>query len=119
VLAGDVFGAVLARVSQIGYVAGSVMFLVLTVLRLLGPRPRSYGIRVAVIFVMLGLTIYADRIAARRIDELQSQVSGPMNQLATDDARRIEFDRLHSLSTALTVATMIGGLILVGWETRE
>jgi hypothetical protein len=119
VLAGDVFGAVLARVSQIGYVAGSVMFLVLTVLRLLGPRPRSYGIRVAVIFVMLGLTIYADRVAARRIDELQSQVSGPMNQLPTDDARRIEFDRLHSLSTALTMATMIGGLVLVGWETRE
>lgn len=119
VLAGDVFGAVLARVSLVGYVAGVVMFLVLTILRLLGPRPRSYGIRVAVIGAMLGLIFYSDRIAAPRIDALQHQVSGPMNQLPTTDARRIEFDRLHSLSTALTIAAMLGGLVLVSWETRE
>ena len=119
VLAGDVFGAVLARISVIGYVAGAVMFIVLTVLRLLGPRPRAYGIRVAVIFAMLGLTFYADRIAAPRIDALQAQIDGPMNQLPSTDARRVEFDRLHSLSTSLTVAAMFGGLLLVGWETRE
>ena len=119
VLAGDVFGAVLARVSLVGYIAGALMFVVLTVLRLLGPRPRSYGIRVAVIGAMLALTFYADRIAGPRIDELQSQVSGPMNQLPATDARRIEFDRLHSLSTSLVVAAMFGGLMLVGWETRE
>lgn len=119
VLAGDVFGEVLARVSVIGYVAGPLMFVVLTVMRLLGPRPRSYGIRVALIFAMLGFTTYADRVAARRIDQLQSQVSGPMNQLPTSDARRLEFDRLHSLSTSLTIAAILGGLVLVGWETRE
>jgi uncharacterized membrane protein len=119
VLAGDVFGAVLQRVSAIGYVAGGLMFVVLTIQRLLGPRPRSYGIRVAVILTMLGLTVYADRFAARRIDELQAGVSGPMNHLPATDERRIEFDRLHSLSTALTIAAMCGGLVLVGWETRE
>lgn len=119
VLAGDVFGAVLARISLIGYVAGAVMFLVLTVLRLLGPRPRSYGIRVALIFVMLALVFYSDRVAAPRIDELQAQVNGPMNQLPAGDARRVEFDRLHSLSTSLTLAAMLGGLVLVAWETRE
>jgi hypothetical protein len=119
VLAGDVFGAVLARLSMIGYAAGAVMFLVLTIQRLLGPRPRSYGIRVALIFSMLVVTLYADRIAAPRIDELQSQVQGPMNQLPASDARRAEFDRLHGLSTALTIVAMLGGLVLVGWETRE
>ena len=119
VLAGDVFGAVLARVSLVGYVAGAVMFLVLTILRLLGPRPRSYGIRVVVISAMLGLIFYADRIASPRIDELQSTVSGPMNALPASDERRIEFDRLHSLSTTLTVIAMCGGLLLIGWEARE
>ena len=119
VLAGDVFGAVLGRVSVIGYIAGAVMFLVLTIQRLLGPRPRSYGIRVGVVVVMLALTAYADRVAAPRIDELQSDVSGPMNQLPAGDTRRIEFDRLHSLSTALTIAAMFGGLVLLAWETRE
>jgi hypothetical protein len=119
VLAGDVFGAVLARLSIIGYVAGGVMFMVLTILRLLGPRPRSYGIRVGVIAGMLALTFYADRIAAPRIDELQTQVGAPMNQLPATDVRRVEFDRLHGLSTSLTVAAMLGGLVLVAWETRE
>ena len=46
VLAGDVFGAVLARMNLVAYVAAGVMFLVLTVQRVLGPRPSSYGIRV-------------------------------------------------------------------------
>lgn len=118
-LAGDVFGEVLGRLSIIGYVAGALMFLVLTILRLLGPRPHAYGIRVALIFTMLALTLYADRIAAPRIDELQTEVAGPMNQLPAGDARRIEFDHLHSLSTSLTLATMVAGLVLVGWETRE
>ncbi len=119
VLAGDVFGAVLERLSLIAYAAGVLMFVVLTVQRLLGPRPRSYGIRVGIIAVMLALTMYADMVAAPRIDELQSQVSGPMNGLAADDARRVEFDRLHSLSTALIMMAIGGGLVLLGWETRE
>jgi uncharacterized membrane protein len=119
VLAGDVFGAVLARLSVIGYAAGGIMFVVLTLQRLLGPRPRSYGIRVGLLFAMLVFTLYADRVAAPRIDELQAEVNGPMNQLPASDARRVEFDRLHSLSTSLTIAAMLGGLFLVGWETRE
>jgi hypothetical protein len=119
VLAGNVFGAVLARLSLIAYAAAGVMFVVLTVQRLLGPRPRSYGIRVGIIVLMLGATMYADMVAASRIDELQSQVSGPMNQLAAGDARRVEFDRLHGLSTALITMAIGGGLVLLGWETRE
>lgn len=119
VLAGDVFGGVLDRMSLIAYAAGVLMFVVLTVQRLLGPRPRSYGIRVGLIATMLALTLYADMVAAPRIDALQSQVSGPMNQLAETDARRVEFDRLHSLSTSLIMAAIAGGLVLLGWETRE
>jgi uncharacterized membrane protein len=119
VLAGDVFGAVLERMSLIGYAAGALMFVVLTVQRLLGPRPRSYGIRVGIIAVMLAFTMYSDMVAAPRIDELQSSVSGPMNQLEASDARRVEFDSLHSLSTALIMMAIGGGLVLLGWETRE
>jgi hypothetical protein len=31
----------------------------------------------------------------------------------------MEFDRLHTLSTTLVMATLVGGLVLIGWETRE
>jgi hypothetical protein len=119
VLAGDVFGGVLARMNLVAYTAAVLMFIVLTVQRLLGPRPRSYGIRVGLIAVMLALTMYSGLIAAPRIDELQASVEGPMNQLPPDDPRRVEFDHLHGLSTSLVMATIVGGLVLLAWETRE
>jgi hypothetical protein len=119
VLAGQVFGAVLARMHLIAYGAGIVMFVVLTVQRVLGPRPKSYGIRVGLLAVMLALAAYSGLIVAPQIDQLQAEVRGPMNQLAIDDPRRVTFDGLHSLSTTLVSATLVGGLMLLGWETRE
>ena len=35
------------------------------------------------------------------------------------EAARPSFDRLHSLSTMLVMATLVGGLALISWETRE
>ena len=119
VLAGQVFGAVLARMHLIAYAAGAVMVIVLTVQRLLGPRPRSYGVRVGLLGLMLALTAYSGVLVAPRIDNLQSEVNGPMTGLAANDPRRVEFDRLHRLSTTLVMATLAGGLVLIGWETRE
>jgi len=119
VLAGQVFGAVLQRIHLIGYAAAVVMFVVLTILRMLGPRPMHYGIRVGLLAIMLSLMLYSGRVLAPRIDQLQEQVSGPISQLPADDPRRIEFDDLHNLSTRLVAATLIGGLVLLAWETRE
>ena len=119
VLSGQVFGAILARLHLIAYAAGTIMVIVLTVQRLIGPRPRSYGIRVGLLVAMLALTFYSGVLVAPRIDRLQAEVGGPMNALADADPRRMEFDRLHTLSTTLVMATLVGGLMLIGWETRE
>jgi hypothetical protein len=119
VLAGQLFGAILARLHLVGYVAAALMIVALTIQRFLGPRPKSYGIRIAIIALMLGLTAYSGVILAPRIDRVQTTVTGPMNQLSADDARRVEFDKLHGLSTTLVMATIAGGLVLLGWETRE
>ena len=72
--------------------------IVLTVQRLLGPRPRSYGIRVGLLGLMLVLTVYSGMIVAPRIDTLQKDVAGPMTALAADDARRV---RLRSAARPL------------------
>jgi hypothetical protein len=119
VLAGEVFGAVLARIHLIAYAAGALMFVVLTIQRILGPRPKSYGIRVALIGLMLAFTAYAGVLHAPRIDRLQTEVAGPMNQLPPSDPRRTEFDGLHRLSTYLAGSTLVVGLVLLGWETKE
>jgi uncharacterized membrane protein len=118
-LAGQVFGAVLQRLYLVAYICGGVMFLVLTLQRVLGPRPHAYGIRIGILAVMLALTAYSGMVLAPRVDHLTAQVSGPMGQLPADDVRRLEFDTLHGRSSTLLMATMLGGLALLGWETRE
>jgi hypothetical protein len=119
VLAGQVFGTVLQRLQLIAYVAGAVMIFALSLQRLLGPRPIAFGIRVALVAAMLGLTLYSGIVISPRIEALQQSVNGPMNQLPVDDPRRVEFDGLHGLSTTLFTLAGIGGLILLLWEARE
>ncbi len=94
--------------------AAVVMLLTLTLQRMLGPRPKHYGIRVGLLAVMLGLMLYSGIILSPRIDQIQAQVTGPMNQLPATDEKRLEFDGLHQLSTILVTATMAGGLVLSG-----
>jgi Domain of unknown function (DUF4149) len=118
-LAGEVFGAVLARLNLVAYAAAALMVLVLTVQRVLGPRPKSYGIRVGLLGVMLAATLYSGSVLAPQIDQLQIEVNGPINQLPETDPRRIAFDQAHRWSTGLVTATLVGGLILLGWESRE
>jgi hypothetical protein len=119
VLAGQVFGTVLQRLQLIAYGAGALMIVALGLQRLIGPRPVAFGIRVGIIVVMLGLTLYSGLVIGPRIETLQQAVAGPMNQLPVDDPRRIEFDGLHSLSTTLFTLAGAGGLILLLWEARE
>ncbi len=119
VLAGDLFGAILSRLYIMGGVAGALMLAALTLQRVLGPRPKAYGIRAALIAVMFGLTAYAGIIVQPRIQTLQQAAGGPMIQLGADDPRRTEFDGLHSLSTTLMSLSILGGLALLAWETRE
>ena len=118
-LAGQVFGGVLGRFHLVAYAAGALMLLILTTQRVLGPRPKSYGIRVGLVTLMLGAMLYGGMILAPQIDQLQAEVAGPIHLLADTDHRRVAFDRAHQLSTALFSLSMFGGLILLGWESRE
>jgi hypothetical protein len=119
VLAGQVFGTVLGRLHLLSYAAGALMLVVLTIQRLLGPRPVAYGIRAGLVAVMLGIMLYSGLLVLPEVARLQAGVSGPMNQLQADDARRVRFDALHARSTNLVGAAVIGGLILLLWEARE
>ena len=119
VLAGDVFGEILRRLYVGGGAAGVLMLLALTLQRVVGPRPKAYGVRAALIVVMVLLTAYAAASIQPRIEVLQAEAAGPMTQLSSEDPRRVEFDRLHSLSTSLMGLTMLGGLALLVWESRE
>ena len=118
-LAGQVFGEVLLRLTWLSYAMGAVMFVALTLHRLLGARPLKYGVRVGIMTTMLTMMFATGFYIIPRVNAIQAGVSGPVSSLPDTDARRAEFDRLHSISNILFSITAIGGLALCWWEARE
>lgn len=119
VLAGQVFGEVLRRLTWLSYAMAFIMFMTLTLHRLLGARPLRYGIRVGIMTVMLLMMMAMGFYIIPEVNAIQAQVGGPVSQLAETDLRRLEFDRLHGLSNILFSITALGGLALCWWEARE
>ena len=119
VLAGQVFGEVLLRLTWLSYAMGVIMFVTLTLHRLLGARPPKYGVRVGIMGMMLVMMMAMGFYIIPRVNTIQSQVSGPVSALAATDPLRAEFDRLHGVSNILFSITAIGGLALCFWESRE
>ena len=119
VLAGQVFGEVLLRLTWLSYLMGAVMFITLTLHRLLGARPIKYGIRVGIMALMLVMMMVTGFYLIPQVDAIQAEVSGPVAELADTDPRRVEFNRLHGLSNILFSITALGGLALCWWEARE
>ncbi len=118
-LAGQVFGDVLLRLTWLSYAMAVVMFLTLTLHRLLGARPLKYGLRVGIMTVMLLLMMAIGFYTLPGVNAIQAQVTGPVSQLAAADPLRLEFERLHGLSNILFSITALGGLALCWWEARE
>jgi hypothetical protein len=117
-LAGAAFGEVLRRVLTVGEGAGAVMLVVMTVLRLLGPKPLTYGVRAVLLVLMLSLTAYTAHVVLPEAEALRRELPRPA-PAPTDDPRRLRFDALHRLSTQLVVAVTVAGLIVAAWEARE
>jgi Domain of unknown function (DUF4149) len=101
-LAGAIFGEILRRFFLVSCAAGLVLLVSLTLRRILGPRPRHVGIRVA-----------------GRIRALQSTMTVAPSSLPETDPRRVEFARLHVISTTLQLVPLLGGLALIFWELKE
>lgn len=118
-LAGELFGAVLARFHYVAYAAGALLLATLFAMRLLGPRPHAFGVRAALVAAMLMVALYSGLIVLQRIDAVQRESGGSPSRLPASDARRIRFDELHLLSTRLMLLTMAGALVLLYWEARE
>ncbi len=119
VLAGAAFGDVLRRVLIAGDVAGVTMLVAMTILRLLGPKPLSYGIRAMLLGAMLAVNAYTAHIVLPEADGLRRQMGGPVAEVAANDPRRTRFDQLHSLSTTLVTGLALAGIALAAWEARE
>jgi hypothetical protein len=118
-LAGAVFGATLAGFHYVAYGAGALLLVTLGLMRILGPKPAAFGIRAALVVVMLAVAAYSGLVVLDRIDALQAAAGGAVSRLPATDGRRVEFDRLHLLSTRLMMLNLAGALVLLYWEARE
>ena len=118
-LAGDLFGAILARFHYVAYAAGGLLLVTLAVMAVLGPRPRGLRVRSAHHrgHAGRGGLLRLRRAAARRRDSAR----GRPPPLAAARGRRAphRFDALHLLSTRLMMFNMVGALVLLYWEARE
>jgi Domain of unknown function (DUF4149) len=118
-IAGAIFGETLRRFHQLAYLCGGVLLLSLIARRVLGPRPRRAGIRVALASIMLASTMYSGLVVAGRIQTLQREIGGAPSTLPASDARRAEFGRLHATSTILLLVPILGSLALIWWELKD
>lgn len=118
-LAGAAFGEVLRRVLLAGDVAGVVMLVTMTILRLFGPKPVSYGIRAVLLGGMLLANAYTAHILLPEAESLRREINGPMASVAATDPRRVRFDSLHNLSTMIVTAMALAGIAVAAWEARE
>ena len=119
VLAGAVFGDILRQFYVLAYICGGLILSSLIIMKLVGPPPRAFPVRAAIVVLMLTLAFYAGVPVSRGIAQIQSQVAGAMNQLPESDPRRVRFDRLHATSTTLMTVNIVLGLVLLYWYARE
>jgi uncharacterized membrane protein len=118
-LAGAAFGEVLRRLLLVGDAAGLTMLVGMTILRLLGPKPISYGIRAVLLAAMLLVNAYTAHVVLPETEGLRREIQAPMATVADSDPRRVRFDALHRLSTTLVTAIALAGVAVAAWEARE
>ena len=118
-LAGALFGEILRRFHLVSYAAGGAPARHAPArARVLGPRrAASRGAPVSP-RVMLAASAYSGMVVAARIEQLQREIGVAPSSLPAGDARRVEFGRLHGLSTALQLVPLLGGLMLIYWEIK-
>jgi hypothetical protein len=118
-LAGLLFGTIFERFQHLAWGLGSGLLALLGLRAALGPRPRRLAIQLWLVIGMLAASAYTGLIISPRIDHLRDTTPVTMASLPEDDARRVEFGRLHGLSNGLMALTLMAGLALFWIETRE
>jgi len=118
-VAGAVFGEVLRRFHVLSFGCGAVLLGSLVLRGVMGPRPIMFAARLVVAFLMLAATAYTGMILIPSIEHLQAAAAVAPSTLPPDDARRVEFEHLHAISTGIQAVPILGGLFLLFRELKD
>jgi hypothetical protein len=111
--AGAVDGAILRVFRFLAYGCGAAILVCLSVIKLVGPPPRAFKLRAALVSLMLAIAIYSGLGPTRELTGLASG-SGP---IALRDHDRFELLRIKAI--VLMATDMMVGLVLLYWYVRE
>jgi hypothetical protein len=118
-LAGAAFGAVFERFQYLALGLGLIVGASLGIRAAIGPRPRHFKLRLWSVIGLLVISGATAFVVAPRIDRIRTSVASPIAGLPETDSRRVAFGRLHGLSNALMVVTVLVGLGLFWAETTD
>jgi hypothetical protein len=117
--AASLVGETLRRFHLLTYASGLTLVGALALTAIVGPRPRAFAWRLLTAGVMLAATLASGLWVDQHIRTMRTEIGVPVSSLARDDARRVMFGQLHGLSTLLMALTIVGGIALVYWDTRD
>jgi hypothetical protein len=101
--AGKVVSTIFPRYYFLGYVAGSIAFMLAAYFTATKDLKLWWSLAAATLAIALGLTFYAGTVIRPRVDTIRSVAE----EATPDPARKAEFDRLHRLSVILNGAVLL------------
>ena len=119
VLAGAALTEILHLFHLLVYACGAVLLVCLFVIKFVGPPPRAFKLRAALVAIMLAIAVYSGVPLARQIRETQSHAAGRVGALPGTDPQLARMDGLHRTGMALMAVNMTLGMVLLAWYVRE
>ncbi len=112
-VAGTMVRNSLLHLHDIGLVSGLVLLALCIVERVAKVTRRSIAPQLVLLAVMMGITAYSQFSIIPHMEALRIQAGAAIDNPASTDPAREDFNRLHSLSTNLEGIVLVCGLGLV------
>ena len=117
-LAGIVVSRSLATMHWVGIGCGLVFLLACVLMAMLQGGAPLFHARDILLVAMMGITLWAHFGVERRMVKLRDSM-GVIDTVPVDDARRVEFNRMHVWSTRMEGSVFFLGLALLYLVVRE
>jgi hypothetical protein len=111
-------GAVVGRLLPSVFYSGIVIGILVVAVEVAVQRAWTWNGRSVAGAVMIGACAISQLFVAPRIDRIRSEIPGPVEDLAIDDARRIAFGRLHGVSVGWLGLAMLAAVIAMVLAAR-
>jgi hypothetical protein len=103
----------LTHLHDIGLFCGAILLLLYVVERITSATRRSIGPPVLLTALMMGLTAYSQFSVIPRMETLRLNAGAAMFDLNSTNPARLDFNRLHNLSTSLEGIVLLCGIGLI------